>query len=267
LGGTAISIVAHVVVLAVLLVLYRPHLVERRVTMIPLDVGEPLALPVPSYVPPAESVPSQRAERRQVTPPILPRVADVPPVVVARAGAGRPDSAGVRRPAARARVRIGPGFGDGRLWVPPVDVLQLGRVLPRESGGGPMGVAELENLVTGRLLAYLDSMPPDSFAPPAAPKWTTEIAGKTWGIDGRWIYLGGLKLPAALLALLPVPTQNNYDQARAARDLQRMREDILQAAQRADNAAEFKRYVDELRKQRDAEREMRRRVPRDTIIP
>jgi hypothetical protein len=111
-------------------------------------------------------------------------------------------------------------------------------------------------------------MPPDSFALPEAPKWTTEIDGKTWGIDGRWIYLGDLKLPAALLALLPIPEGGyNYDQSKAARDLQRMREDILQAAQRAATAEEFNRYVKELRQRKDREREEKRRVRRDTIIP
>jgi hypothetical protein len=122
--------------------------------------------------------------------------------------------------------------------------------------------------VTTRLLAYLDSMPPDSFAAPRTPSWTREIGGETWGIDGRWIYLGPLKLPAALLALLPVSLpQGNYDQIKAAESLQRMRQDILQAARRAETAAEFNRYVRELRKRREAEREQQRRVARDTIIP
>ncbi|HWP37409.1 MAG TPA: hypothetical protein VNL18_07625 [Gemmatimonadales bacterium] len=269
LGGSAVSVLVHVVVLALLIVLYRPHLPLRRVTLIPLDAGE---APVMTYVPPAESARVRRAEPRRVDTPSIPTVEDVPPVVVRVPAGQRGDSAGGPRVAARPRVRIGPGYGDGRLWIPPIDVLALGRVLASEpeggaGGGGPPGTGQMDSVLTSRLFAFLDSLPPDSFAPPAQPKWTTEIGGKTWGIDGRWIYLGGLKLPAALLALLPIQNQGNYDQQRAARELQRMRDDILQAAQRAANSAEFKKYVDELRKRRDAERDMRRRVPRDTIIP
>jgi hypothetical protein len=275
LGGTAVSILAHLVALALLVALYRPHPPERRVTLIPLDVGEP-EVPFVMLIPPPESLRAQRAERRQVALPVAPEVADVPPVMVARAERRDSAAAPATGPTPRVRSRIGPGFGDGRLWIPPVDVLRLGRVLPGEPsvgvagrGGGAGGAAQLDSLLTQRLLAYLDSLPPDSFATPPPPQWTTEIAGKTWGIDGRWIYLGGLKLPAALLALLPLSQDAaaSYDRAKAAADLQRMREDILQAARRADNAAEFKRYVEELRKRRDAEREMRRRVARDTIIP
>jgi hypothetical protein len=267
LGGTAVSVVVHLVALALLLALYRPHLPLRRVTLIPLDAGE---APVMTFVPPAESARVRRTEPRRPVQPSVPTVEDVPVVVRAPAGP-RSDSASASAVAARPRVRIGPGYGDGRLWIPPIDVLALGRVLAHESeegaGGAPPGAGRIDSVLTSRLLAYLDSLPPDSFAPPAQPKWTTEIGGKTWGIDGRWIYLGGLKLPAALLALLPIQNQGNYDQQRAARELQRMRDDILQAAQRAANSAEFQRYVNELRKRRDAEREMSRRVARDTIIP
>jgi hypothetical protein len=123
-------------------------------------------------------------------------------------------------------------------------------------------------LATERLLAFLDTMPPDSFAPPSAPAWTTEIAGKTWGIDARWIYLGDIKLPAALLALLPLPEGGyNFDQARAAQELMRMRQELLGAARRAETAAEFQRYVKELRQRKEEERQRRARVARDTIIP
>jgi hypothetical protein len=127
-------------------------------------------------------------------------------------------------------------------------------------------VAQLDSAVTARLTAFLDTLPRDSFTRDPAPAWTTQIAGQTWGMDGKWIYLGPLKLPAALLALLPFP-QGNIDQSRAANELLRYRDDIMQAARRAETAAEFKKYVNELRKRKDAEREARRKLARDTIIP
>ncbi|HEX9580873.1 MAG TPA: hypothetical protein VF970_07185 [Gemmatimonadales bacterium] len=266
LGGTAVSIIAHLVGLVLLVTLYHPTPVARRVTMIPLEVGEPLAAPT-VQAPPPRRVQPPRAEQRVALPPFPPEVVDIP-LAVAAGPVGPRDSVGTGGPAPDTRGRLAPSYGDGRLWIPPVDVLQLGRRLPQAPSASPVGVGQLDSLVTARLLAYLDSMPPDSFAPPRPPSWTTEIGGQTWGMDGRWIYLGPVKLPAALLALLPISLpQGNYDQIRAAADLQRMREDILQAARRADNAAEFNRYVQELRKRRDAERDAKRRVPRDTIIP
>ncbi|HXV87160.1 MAG TPA: hypothetical protein VD793_10695 [Gemmatimonadales bacterium] len=265
LAGVGVSLLIHLAALVVLVTLYHPTPVERRVTLIPLEVGQPL-VPPRIQAPPPRRVEPPRAEQRTAVPPLPPEVVDIPPPPAA-GPVGPRDSVGVGGPAPIARGRLEPSYGDGRLWIPPVDVLQLGRVLP-QAPSGPVGVGQLDSLVTARLLAFLDSMPPDSFAPPQAPRWTTEIGGQTWGIDGRWIYLGPVKLPAALLALLPISLpQGNYDQIRAAADLQRMREDILRAAQRAETAAEFNRYVQELRKRRDAEREQRRRVARDTIIP
>jgi hypothetical protein len=200
-------------------------------------------------------------------------------------GAHVPDTTRVlvaENPRASTRRLAVPGYGDGRLWVPPVDILQLGRPLPLAElraggggGGGPPTVATLDSTVTARLQAFLDTMPRDSFALPAGtPQWTTKIAGRTWGIDGKWIYLGGLKLPAALLALLPFP-QGNIDQARGNAALMEMREDIMQAAQRAATREEFNKYVKELRARKDKERRERleqekkekQKAVADTTIP
>ena len=264
LGWTGVSIAVHLVVLVALVALYHPRPIQR-IRMIPLEVGEP-DVPAVVYTPPPARVQSPRADQRVATPPLPPEVRDIVPLRVAAGPVAPRDSAGVGGPAPTARGRLAPSYGDGRLWIPPVDVLQLGRVLPRAPTQRPVGVGKIDSLLTARLLAFLDSMPPDSFARPRPAPWTTQIAGQTWGIDGSWIYLGPLKLPAALLAFLPLP-QGNYDAAKAAADLQHMREDILQAAQHAANAAEFNRYVRELRQRKEREREAARRVPRDTIIP
>jgi hypothetical protein len=94
----------------------------------------------------------------------------------------------------------------------------------------------------------------------------TEIDGQKWGVDGAWIYLGGLKIPSAILALIPLP-QGNYDANKRNAELQRIREDIMQAARRAESMEQFKRYVKETRERKDAEREARKnqRVKPDSI--
>ena len=168
------------------------------------------------------------------------------------------------------RRRLGPEYGDGRLWVDPEDAV-AGRLPSGPVGGSALRhFARVDSTLRARLLAYIDTMPPDSFQSAIVPKWKAQIGGRPWGIDSKWIYLGDLKLPTALLALIPFP-QGNYDQAQKAEMLQRMREDLLYAAQRAETAAEFRRYVKEIRKRKDTERATEKRqpppAPKDTLIP
>ena len=160
---------------------------------------------------------------------------------------------------------IGPSYGDGSLWVRTSEA-ELGVVGP--SPDIVTHVARVEAAVRERLKAYIDTMPRDSFALPPPPVWTTEVDGNTWGMDGSWIYLGDIKIPTALLALIPFP-QGNIEQSRAAQELASMRQEIIEAARRAETAEEFREYVDELRrrKQEERDRERARRAARDTIKP
>lgn len=182
-------------------------------------------------------------------------------IIVAEGPAGGDTTAVAGGPVGTHR-RIGPAYGDGRLWVRPGEAA-LGVVGP--SADRATHVARVDSAVRARIQAFIDTMPRDSFALPPPADWTTEIDGRTWGIDETWIYLGDLKLPTALLALIPMP-QGNYYQAKDAAELQRIREDIIQAARRAETAAQFRRYVDELRRRKDGER-AREQARRDTIIP
>jgi hypothetical protein len=124
----------------------------------------------------------------------------------------------------------------------------------------------VDSAVRAKLLAFIDTIPADSFATPRVSPWVTEINGQKWGVDGSWVYLGGLKLPTILLALLPLP-QGNYQQAREAQELQRIREQIIQAAWQAETNADFRRYVKEIRERKDREREEARRLVRRDTIP
>ena len=152
---------------------------------------------------------------------------------------------------------IGSSYGTGRLWVGPLEG-RLGVI-----GASPdpsTHAARVDSAVQAKVLAFLAALPPDSFAAPEVPSWVTEINGKKWGVDGRYVYLGDLKLPApilALLGLLPLP-QGNYEQAQEARELQRVREEIIRAARQAETNADFRRYVKAIRARKDAEREAAR---------
>src|SRR3989441_9854570 len=50
------------------------------------------------------------------------------------------------------------------------------------------------------------------------PTWTTDVAGKVFGIDSQFIHVAGIKIPTAAPALLPISLpQGNYDEQRRAR--------------------------------------------------
>ncbi|HEU5304889.1 MAG TPA: hypothetical protein VFU40_09625 [Gemmatimonadales bacterium] len=161
-------------------------------------------------------------------------------------------------PAARAPARvarIGPGLADGRLWVRPLPLppRDLAQRLSRSR-------AELvDSAVTAIVQAYLDSIASEPASRNAGlPSWTTQIAGKKFGIDSKNIYVAGLKIPAAVLALLPLSGGGNIDQNRAYNHLMDLRQDLLYAAQRAQTMDEFKQIIREIRARKEREREFER---------
>jgi len=103
------------------------------------------------------------------------------------------------------------------------------------------------------------------------PSWTTQIAGKKFGLDGKNIYIAGLKIPAAVLALLPIPV-GNIDQNRAYNHLMDLRGDLMYAAQRAQNMEEFKTMIREMRERKEREREFQKNQrtappPKEPLTP
>jgi hypothetical protein len=152
----------------------------------------------------------------------------------------------------RGRFRIGPALGEGKLWVRPLPLppRDLARAVVRTQ-------AEIaDSVVTVIVQAYLDSVlatAPDN-AP--VPSWTTRIGDQQLGIDSKWIYLGPIKIPTALLALvLPSVSSAEMSDYTKFRQLQQMRADVQIAARRAERMDDFKRAIRELRAQRERERE------------
>jgi hypothetical protein len=279
------SVVAHAALVALLLV--TTHRVFRAgptyIVLAPPSAGMEIELPPVGPIRPLGGTPGGRrttrpAERRSVTavpapPDTIPSV--LPPVPPSEPAGGGVAATGDTAAAAGNRLGVGPGrrilgarFGDGRLWVRPWDAIAAAIAASgrRDTVTAAMHAALIDSAIVARLHAFLDTLPPDSFAVAVPQPWTTEINGQKWGVDGGWIYLGGIKLPTAILALLPLP-QGNYDRAKHEAELMQIREDILQAARRAESAAEFRKYVDETRKRRDAEREAKRnqKIPPDSI--
>jgi hypothetical protein len=150
-------------------------------------------------------------------------------------------------------ARIGPGLAQGRLWVRPLPLppRELAQRLSRSR-------AELvDSAVTSIVQSYLDSIANDPGGRnQGPPSWTTEIAGKKFGIDSKNIYIAGLKIPTVVLSLLSIPlAAGNIDQNRAYNQYMDLRADLLRAAQRAETLEEFKQVIREIRERKERERE------------
>ena len=250
------SLLAHAVVLAVVVSiahvevnLVRP---ESRV-----HVAE-----LPLYLPPADPVPLP-VERVQAASSPNPSPNPGPP---ATAGAQSPpasaadDSSGAAPGAEPGSGttglrpgRIGAALASGKLWLQPLPLP------PRELAARLTGNAgEMPDSVVSRVIqAFLDSLAADPASRGARlPSWTTSIAGAKFGLDSKWIHVAGLRIPAALLALLPIPYGGN--EQRAFDRSEWLYEDLRQASQRSSNLTEFKTTIREIRERKEAEREFER---------
>jgi len=246
------AIVLHAAAIVVLVVMPFAHATPREVvTLIPL------AREMPAYA---------GSERRRAPPggygatrPAPPAPAAAPatppapaPVALAVSGDTSP---------APARPEFGlpvPRLGGGLMWLPPRPAL-------------PADVAEIvyndtlihDRPVVARLKAMVDSLNDildQERAQGRKPTWTTQIAGKTFGIDSQYIHVAGIEIPTAALALLPIRLpEGNYDEYRRSRQLEMMRQDLLYSAMRTQTLADFRRYVHELRERKQAEHDFEER--------
>ncbi|MGH7569885.1 MAG: hypothetical protein ACREL9_13120 [Gemmatimonadales bacterium] len=204
------------------------------------------------------SAPPAATPTREVAPESTVAVAPAVPVAPAPAPVSTPT-----RPTGEPALLYGPLPGDGRLWVNPRPAF-------------PAAVADVlygdqsrrDSVAVGRLRAMVDSLNQVLDAEQREhrrPAWVTEVAGTKFGIDSQFIHVAGIKIPTAALALLGnLLPAGNYDEAQRAKQLQGMREDILQAARRTQTLQEFRRYVKELRARKQAEREAEKRTRGDT---
>jgi hypothetical protein len=174
-------------------------------------------------------------------------------VIAAPVAGQQPDS---------VRGRIKPSFGSGMVWVQPLPMT------PRELAALLTGKSERQlsdSTVFAITQHFIEAVAAAEAERQASgkPDWTTTIGGQPVGLDERWIYLGPIKLPSALLALLPINTMVNPTELAAARKRNSMREDILTAGRRAANLNDLKKAVRALReeKERDREFERNRRIP------
>lgn len=227
------------------LLLPAPEETIRVESLPPTPRGAPAPIPALRLLPFSPGV-AARTDAAAAAPAAAPESA----AVAGAPATPAPDSL-VARP---GRGRLPPALASGELWVRPLPAVpqELAQRLQRTT-------AELgDSIVTATVQAYLDSIAKEpGAAGMALPEWTTELGGKKFGLDEQYIYVAGIKIPAILLALLPLPDAGNYDRNKAYSHLMDIRRDIYQAAARADNMAEFKSYVKEIRERKERERQFR----------
>jgi hypothetical protein len=156
-----------------------------------------------------------------------------------------------------SRAPIKPNYGSGLVWVEPLPMT------PRELAALLTGRSERQlsdSTVVAITQHFLDAVALANAARERSgrPDWVTTIDGQPVGLDERWIYLGPIKVPSMLLALLPLDVMANPTEAAAARKRDMMREDILTAGWRAANLADLKNAVRRLREEREKDREFER---------
>jgi hypothetical protein len=162
-----------------------------------------------------------------------------------------------------------PRLSNPLIWVPPRPALpaEVADVLYRHVD--PKDPPPRDTIVVRRLRAMVDSMNriiDVEQREHRRPTWTTEVAGKKFGMDSTGIYIAGVKIPTGvLMALGSMLPQGNFDEAMRARQLADLRADMVQAARRTQTLQEFRGYVKELRTRKQAERDAARRQ-RDTVV-
>jgi hypothetical protein len=215
--------------------------------------------PPPPPPPPAAAAPPPppRPDSAARLPDFDPDASRVPPAAPAAAAAA----------AAGAAVAPAPQVGDGRLWVTPRPGL------PRSVAEALYGdTAGRNEAAMARLRAMVDSLNQVLDLIQRENKPPAWVFGGTpdkpqWGIDPQFIHIAGIKIPTAALALLgQFLPQGNYDEGLRQRQLQYMREDLMQAAERAQSFQQFRAYVRDLRQRKQAERDAEeRRRAQDTV--
>ena len=229
-----------------------PHRPGELIVLAPSATG-PAVAPMPYRTPRAAGNAGTGASARRPTRPVIrsdPQAIATVPEPVRRPVV--PDTGGAPPAQRRSLIGIaGPGLADGHLWVRPLP-LPPKDLAKRLSKGH---VELVDSAVTAIVQGYLDSIANEPSARNSGlPSWTKDIAGKKFGIDGKSIYIAGLKIPAAVLALLPI-SGGNIDQNRAYNHLLDLRADLQYAAQRSANLAEFKEMIREMRVRKEKERE------------
>jgi hypothetical protein len=257
-SSVLVSVAVHAVVGAALVrVLTMPlplseYFAREHVTSLPVERISFVTLPkgTSAVTTPGRSGGDGRPERPNarpapplVAPPATPPTLPAPAPITEDSGGSGPV---VGRGGPTRGIR--PSFSDPRVWMAPGPVVSA-----------PKSAAErLDSSLVARLKAHEDSLAAFAHTPSKLERgdWTFEKGGKKYGIDQKWIHVGGVRIPTAVLAALPFGNvQGNPTAMERERTLNRMNADIAYQAQRAMNEDEFRTAVRNIRQRKERERQ------------
>ena len=228
----------------------------RFISLAPLQSnGREVRIPVPYDVP--ERSRGSKSPRATIIspPPVPPRPMPL---------ADRPESASAQPSGPRRIGVLGPGLGEGRLWVQPLP-LPPRLLAAAVTHTDPKQIAD--SFVTAVVQAYLDSIAHDpDVSTIKPPEWVATVGGTKFGIDASHIYIAGLRIPTAVLALLPIKGAGN--QRPIDHSLEAMAYDLRVAGARSANLDEFRQRVRALRQKTEQDRQYERNretEPSDTL--
>lgn len=147
---------------------------------------------------------------------------------------------------------VQPTYADQRVWDSSSELIPAPKTDEQR----------MDSAVAARIKAHNDSVGANTYVPNKFERgdWTVDGPGGKWGIDPpggqQYIHFGKFKIPAALLALIPI----NAAPGAAQRELQQNpalalhRAEIPYQAERAITHAEFNKAVKQLRERKDRER-------------
>jgi hypothetical protein len=151
---------------------------------------------------------------------------------------------------------VAPVYSDKRLWVPPAAVPTAPKTVPQR----------YDSALAGMVKSYNDSLAALGKEPEPGD-WTFG-KNKAWGINQKWIKLGPVQLPTALLGLLPLNATGNPVLSQREAQLNAMHADIAYHAQQAMNEDQFRQAVKELRQRKDREKALQQnQKPKDDNAP
>lgn len=138
---------------------------------------------------------------------------------------------------------IRPTYTDPRVWAAPGDIV-----------AAPKSAKEkLDSAIVSIIAPFNDSLAVAAGGRQPGD-WTFEKDGRKYGIDPKYIRLGKVSIPTALLALLPINTTGNPTVNDRNRLQNQLRADIFWNAQRGMNEADFKKAVRSIRERKERER-------------
>jgi hypothetical protein len=201
---------------------------------------------------------SKTKPKELVAPKAVPNALPTAPVNPTPTPAQPEGGAGQVVGAGGATQGIAPIYSDQNkgLWVPPAKVPTAPKTVPQR----------YDSALAGMIEAHNDSLA--ALGKEREPGDWTFGKNKDWGINQKWIKLGPVQLPTALLGLLPLNATGNPVLSQREAQLNAMHADIAFHAQQALNEDEFRKEVKELRQRRDKERQLQQnQKPKDDNAP